>query len=399
MNNYLNRTDKIKNNKLLVFCVSVYFLSLPLGAISLSQFGSVLKYIAVVPIAAYLLSNGLRFRISWISFWQLMYTLLAFASVIYSIETSMTWQRVQTNVMFSILLVCMGSAMFTQPDLKKLKKALVWSSRITCILIMMFGIRFGGRLFLRGIIMEDPNYLNGYLLFGFVNALQIIIGKEKVKNKLFSVVELFIYIYIVLSTGSRGGLLCIIGGGSMVFLFEKVKVKQSRQIIQKFVLLIIIIFIVSVILDYVPENVMARFHFDSIIASRGTGRFDLWENAFNIFRGTSIGRKLLGFGAGTIGYIFSFYGFRYAALHNIFFEQLIEGGIVTFIVYCFLITASFKKTIRNRDTFALAVLVGFVVLSLSTSLYAFKPYWNAIIFCNFLRSDHVDEAIVHHSGS
>jgi O-antigen ligase len=382
---------KKNSNKLGLIGFSIYFLTLPLGAVNLSYFGSALKIVAIIPLVAFLVSHGLKFRISWISFWQSLFTFFLFLSTLYSINVQSTLQRVETNLLFLILLICMGSIVFNEQEIGKLKQALIWSSRLMAVLLLLFGSNVSGRMVFSGLIQEDPNYFSGYLLFGAVNAMQTILNYQKSKslkvllfNKIIPIIEMLFYFYIIFLTGSRGGLLSIIVSLIVLILFFDMRYSINVKLFKRFCLVVFFSFLVFSLVKIVPEAVKHRFYFDSIVESRGTGRYDLWNNALIIFRNENLGRQLFGFGAGTIREAYVKNGYHSGVTHNVFLETLVEGGVVSLVVYICLVLVCLKKAIKRKDLFLLVVFIGFVVLSFSTSLYSFKPYWNIIIFCNIV---------------
>ena len=134
-------------------------------------------------------------------------------------------------------------------------------------------------------------------------------------------------------------------------------------------------------LSFLPEDIAVRFSASAIIESNGTGRYELWEDAINAFKHFSFPRQLVGYGTGTainITYLFPFH--RHNVMHNSFVENFIEIGYVGLIVYIIYIGSFVYSSIRNKDLYSLAVIVGMIVMSFSTSLYTFKPYWNIMIF-------------------
>ena len=67
-------------------------------------------------------------------------------------------------------------------------------------------------------------------------------------------------------------------------------------------------------------------------------------------------------------------------MHNIFLETLVELGVFGLIFYCLAIGTFVKRSLKLNDKFCFAVLICMIVMSLSTSLYTFKPYFNIMLF-------------------
>lgn len=145
--------------------------------------------------------------------------------------------------------------------------------------------------------------------------------------------------------------------------------------------------IINVILDNLPQELRIRFSFDNVSDSGGSGRTDLWKNAIDMFLNANIFTKIFGYGAGTVRYNMDLLGYPNAnVVHNIFLETLVELGIVGLIIYSVAIFLFAKKAFQNEDKFAFSVIVCMIVLSLSTSIYAFKPYFNIMLYIVMLKN-------------
>ena len=136
--------------------------------------------------------------------------------------------------------------------------------------------------------------------------------------------------------------------------------------------------------SFISGEILQRFALETLIESNGTGRFGLWRDALNAFSDSGILRQLFGYGtasARAITWIFPFE--RHNVFHNIFIEVLLEIGVIGLIAYGLHIFSMIDFTFKRKEYFAFSVVVGMLILSLSTSIAAFKPYWNIAmyIFC------------------
>ncbi len=369
-------------NKSMTICLMFYFLMLPLGALSLGSFGSLLKYIAILPLTIYILQYR-RIVFSKILISQYLLTLGYGLSVLYTIDRNSSLENVETNILFLILLLTVGCIYFSVSEIKLIRNALVWSSRITCLLLLLYGTVKENRLFLSGSIKEDPNYLNGYFIFGLINAVQIFLSGKKRKEQIFSMIEILLFLYTSFLTGSRGGLAALLAAAISAAFYEirGNNIQRRKQFIGLIFLFILIIFLAS---RNIPGELASRYYWSSIIASKGTHRLEYWKKAIEIFAESNIFRKFFGYGTGSIREIFGIYGFKRVVAHNVFIQQLLEGGVISLILYSQLIYFCLNQAFHKKDWFIFSCLTGFVVLSLSTSITAFKPYWNAMIFSNLI---------------
>ena len=300
-------------------------------------------------------------------------------STIWSISSKNSFDRFVTNFLFLLLIVPVSSLRFDKKHIMLMKKCLVISSRLTLILALMFASFDYGRLHFSGILSEDPNYLCCYFVFGIANIFQSFISGSKKKYWPLYFFELLAYFYVVLFTGSRGGSIAVLACIIVVSLFS-IKPNNPPSLIRSAFVLILGLLLLYLVYFIMPSNITDRFSIQSFLESDGTGRYLIWDSGLSVFNSSSFLRKMLGYGAGTVRDMFVLYGYRDIVMHNIFLEVLCENGLVGLIIYCLMIVQYFVASLKKRSAFAMSVLSAMVVLSLSTSLYSFKPYWNIMLF-------------------
>ena len=368
------------NKKFYVICLSIYLLCLPLNAMALGTLGSVVKFIALLPIGAALLNLN-KFRANNFIIGYFLFTLLSLFSIVWTISYDKTLDRTQTYIQLFILMASSCCFRYDTNDLACLKKVLVWSSRISVVIILIFGTYSEGRLLLSGLITEDPNYFCAYLLFGVVNSLQILLSKGKLIKKITASIEIGVYFLVVLLTGSRGGLLAL--GTSLIAMLILWERPSFRVIFKKIIIIgLFVILFISLSKHLAPE-IARRFTIDNVIESGGSHRMDIWMQGIDAFRKASIFNQLFGYGSSSIRTVFINGNYQIInVMHNVFLETLVELGVIGFLLYFFYLTSLVKTTFIQSDSFAFSILIGMIVMSLSTSLYAFKPYINIMIYAN-----------------
>lgn len=357
---------------------------LVLGAMNIGAFGSLLKLIAIIPVTYWIFDNG---KISFpkpIKFASL-YVIWIMASYTWTINSAESLNRAITQITFLLMILSVSNMRFNECEISYLKNCLIWSSRITAFVVLLTGSYMEGRIYLKsenGTIREDPNYLCGYFSFAIVYLLlELIQGNIKGKKRTFFILELIIYAYIVFGTGSRGGLFAILISISIVILFSPSCNKQKSNMPKKIIIIIILGVVAYLATLFLDENVLQRFSSDTLRESDGTGRFTLWNEGLKAYNEFPFFRQLIGYGTATakdLTYIYSFS--HHNVMHNMFIENLLEIGIVGMILYVLHIKSFFEVAIKEREIFLFSVLGCMFVLSLSTSIYAFKPYWNIMIF-------------------
>ena len=361
--------------------LGIYFACLVVGALAIGPFGSALRMITFIPILIWvvkkhkiILSKGLVGALPFI-FW------CAF-TILWSIDIGSSINRAISHIMFAAVLMAASGYVYTEKEISYLKKMLVWSSRITAIVTLSMGSYVSGRLWLSGVISEDPNYLCAYFIFGAVYCLSVVLSQCNVKKKCMAIFELLVYIYIIFATGSRGGLFAV-SAALIVDLLTYGDEHSLKSAVYKrrlFASLFIIVMVIFVT-ELLPQNIASRFTLEAIRSSKGTGRFELWQDAFNAYENSNFLRKGVGYGTGTarlITYLFPFH--RHNVFHNVFVENLLEIGIIGLCLYCLHIVTFVFMALKHRDSFQFSVIMGLIVMSLSTSIYTFKPYWNIMIF-------------------
>ena len=375
--------------------LGVYFLCLPLGAMNIGTIGSALRILAFVPVFIWMM-NSHKVRLNYIVANSFAFVLICCLSVFWSINSGISISRSISHLTFFLMLMAASGYIYSKEEIKYLKSCLIWSSRATVLITLVFGGFLQGRLYLNGVISEDPNYLCAYFIFAVVLDITVLLSVESTKGKkILSVCELLIYIYIIFATGSRGGLFAVAAASVVVLFFYSEKNGAiGLTLIKKIFICCCIGIALIFVLSFMPDDIALRFTASSIRESNGTGRYDLWEDAINAFKQFSFPRQLVGYGTGSardITYIFPFR--RHNVMHNIFIENLIEIGCIGLLSYIFYIGSFICSSIKKRDLYSFAVICGMVVMSFSTSLYTFKPYWNIMLFilCISLRNDEVQE--------
>ena len=375
---------KFSNKDLYIFFLIVYIICLPLNAMNIGAFGSALKVIAVLPIGIALI-GGKNLVLKTPARMQLFFTIFAFFSMMWSVSFETSVGRVVSYFLLFALLISGAMFKYTEDDINKIKYALTWSSRLTALVMLIFAEYVGGRFRLMGIIEEDPNYLCAYLAFGIVYALETLTTKNKAGKKVLAVAELILYFYLVLVSGSRGGLLAIAGGAASYLLTYRGQ--KIKYIARKVILITLVAVLLIVMIDYLPENLRVRFTSENVLENGGSGRTKLWAQSFDLFANGNILRQLFGFGTATIAWCFSRYGYsEINVAHNMFIETLAELGIVGLVLYSVAIFSFIKVAFKFKDKYSFAVISCMFVMSLSTSIYTFKPYFNIMLFIIMLQN-------------
>lgn len=366
----------VRKKDLYITLLTIYFICLPLDGMVLGSIGSPLKLIAIPPLALAVFCAR-KIRLNSLIKSLLLYLAFVLLSCLWSINPSMSVSRCVSIVLLFALTLSSAVFEYDDYDIFKLKRALLWSTRSTAMVMLLTSEFKYGRFILGGKIDEDPNYLCGFLFAGIIYIIQKIINKE---YRARDIVEFIIYAVLVLLTGSRGGLIAITVSAVAYFLFGQES--ESKNTIRNIGILLLIIFLMVFSVNFLPAELQARFNLIEAVASGGTGRTDIWTRGIEIFRDSTLGRQLFGIGTGTITQvlIMTFYGRTSGyVMHNIYLETLLELGIVGLFVYMHWIITFLRTSYRQTDKFACFVMLGIAILALTTSLDTFKPYFNIML--------------------
>ena len=383
----------MKNNivSLKAYSLMLYIVLLPLANLRLGSIGSLLKWIALIPISINMLEilKEKKIRVNKANRWLLLYSIYLLLTVLYSIKPASSLVRVQTYFLFSLLIISVNSSPYSEYEINYIKISMVISSIITGILVLVFAEFIDGhRLTLGGIFSEDPNYLVGYFIFSTIFCMSYFFKGEKFKisHKISLFIIIGFFLWIVFLTGSRGGLIAIIAALGTYYLCEVINGKnKGRKILNLVLILIILSISVILLMKYLPKELTSRFDISNIIKGNGTGRFDLWRKSIEIFKHSTGYRMIFGYGAATIADISVDGIYIGRPAHNFWIENLLEIGILGVIILGIMYYKFLSIAYKNKDFISFASLMGMMFLSLSLSIQAFKPLWNILIIIGLYR--------------
>jgi|GEM_PF-3188555 len=385
--NYLTKHDWILGRAFFI-----YFLLLPLGTVNIGELGSMLKLFAIALVAIWLLTNR-KIDISRIVVLQFLIALFMSLSLLWTINVEGTLTRTISNISFAALLLVASGTHLNKNMMLFLKKGLFLSSIVTALLMIFWGTVVDNRLFLDSVVIEDPNYLCGYLLFGIVSSLENSIDKNMRRSKrVFHLCLLVFFILTAFLTGSRGGMIAVIATIICAYFFSNHTVTDVPKLI---VTIGVFGAVVYCFQDFLGASLLNRFSADTLINTTGSGRFVLWSNAILILKENDIVHTLFGYGAGSIREIYNGNFYTTFVMHNIYIEVLLENGIIFFIIYLYQILYNIHISYKLKDNFTFSLLIGVFVLGLSLSLYAFKVYWNIVLYLVMLLNCERDTNIKH----
>lgn len=370
---------KTKNKPIrpVVYALCLYFMLSGADSFQVGKIGSILKIIALIPLAMALLdSKNFRIRCSAVIVFQLLFWVLALISLLYSVKIVNTISFIKTLTLNLVLVFVLGMMeQYTERELQYLQRALLMGGWITIGLLILFSdVSAGGRLtLLLGSQTQDQNYINGYFLFTFSwHCARLLQDKKNVH-----VIAVIFMFAIVLLTGSRGALLAfsIVLFAHMCFNFVHTN-HLVRNVALAFVLFAVMFAALELVLAYMPENVSQRFSWDYIEEKGTTGRTRIWGFLLQHFSEDSIFRMLFGHGYGTTVIVNTAYN---GVAHNLYLDILITLGILGVLLHLATQCAIIRSLFKSRQFVLLCAFFGMICMCLSLSLVSYKPIWNILI--------------------
>lgn len=378
------RNQEIQNNtsiRAIGVLVIIYSMLTPVENI-FSFFGgrSLNRYLAylIVPLAILYIIKTKKLKNARIIKILLMIGSYILLSIIFNqnvIESISGFITILTVIFLTILIFAIDINEREYKILKKMNIYVMLFVALNMVLGTSLVVIESGRIsFSSGI---DQNVLAVSLTIPFLIIVDNL-NKKKTRKKIFRIVYLIIILYAIILTGSRGGLLSLAGATSVYLLLSSRK-SISKKIKISFITIAIsaLLFIGFPIL--IPEVIIDRFSISSVVSSGGTGRVEIWSNAFQIFRDSSIINQLFGNGYYSSVSLFRSYFGRGVGMHNDFVTLIIELGIIGFMIFVYLYSFLIKRSIKYKGFLSVSILTSLILGSIGVDLIFRKFFWNAIL--------------------
>ena len=361
-------------------CLALYFVLMPLDSIRVLGMGSLLKVVALLPIASILIvKRKSRLKLSKMVIWSLIYLLSVMISCVYSINLDNSLQGTKRLLLNMVLVLCVGGIYddYTRAEYDYLMKALVWGGIANIVLTFLnpdTTNRYGRLTLSIAGSTQDMNYINGYMLFALAFFLKKLI-KDKALLALFPIVGIFVF---TMMTGSRGSLLALVAIVISSFLYVFFVEKKGRLV----TILIVVTSIVLIcifyqrILGLISPAVAQRYTIEYIWNYSGTNRPQLWLHLLAIYRQSSLFRQIFGYGAETV-YIVNTLTNQVA--HNLWLDHLIGTGLVGLVIFSGMQICYLKEALKSKDVVLISSYIGFLTMCFTLSLVSYKPIWNCMM--------------------
>ncbi len=389
-----------KKEKIRASCLAscIYFLCMPFSIVPFLNDFSLLKLISL-GIGGFLLVTMFlgkhRICLHKVHFWTMMYLLYSVTSLLFS-RTNGAMETLRGMAQVYLISILMSMRVYNQREKRLLENVWLLTGFICIILGLTCTQEMGdeGRTSLKILGgWEDPNQFCAYFILPALFAAKRVITPHQ-KGKFFFVCYEVLLFYVLLKSGSRGGLLAV-GVPILFYILVGTKGIQIKIISVISVGLAVVLF-TTVLSPLLPESITQRYSLERIEEDRGSNRLDLWEA---IVSSVEQNPAILIHGGGLLytENILTKTTYDNTVAHNQWLQVLADQGIIGVLLFLAQILSAFFYNWKNKKELASAV-VGIVVLSMSLTLYTFKPYLNIILMASMTYEDDIqgESVVLHH---
>lgn len=355
----------ISNKKytFLNIAIALFFLASPIESISIFEGFSIAKLSALFVVIGWA-TQGFKRRYSTMINSFVVMALYATASIIWSIDRSGTTNQV---IMFLWPSIIVSMAMFysirKNEDIYLYLSFFIIGCVIAAISTLMFrdatlaAAEYAGqdRLTAFG---QDQNTLAFLLCIGFTIVLNFFRKNNKSLQKYISVGMLFVFVIVILSTGSRTGLI-------LTFLVFSLYLISSGSFKNILLMITLVIVLAPLVYNYIPESIWERFLQTNDLVESGnfSERGDIWSAGLLAFKDENF---LFGVGYSNFStMLHNHFGWQMAS-HNTYLSYLIDFGYCGFFFFIFILIRMTKIVIRiytkSKDIYIFAYLLPFLIV-------------------------------------
>lgn len=384
---------------LFVYLVYLYVILLPIGTGLAGIIGdiSIMNYIAVLIILIGFAINSLsgKLRFSRITIPTLVYFGYTALSCLWSSNTDLTWY-VATNIVNGVIFFILNCYEWTEIEIGKLDKCFIISQLIVYVAVLtnidsMFVYRLNITIVSTIGIGDFAVGLCLLIAFWMNNA-------AKATNKYYkslSYVVVLSNLLIILMAGSRGGLVMFFVMIAIWIVMGDYQIRTKAIIVS--VIVIAYFFITLEFIDYLPDVIKNRMTMQAVRETNGSGRFEIWQLAFEHFKSSNFVNMLFGHGFNSFLHEISYGshgGVHDLMAHNTVVQTLIEGGIIGILILFRMVYSQIQYAWKRKDTMMLLAVVGLFVASLSNDMQVTR-IWGLILTLNCVKEGLFQKSIDH----
>lgn len=318
-----------------------------------SLFGIVYIIFSIIDI------NNLKIYNKAIILVSVLFFLYNIFSCIISIDITMSISKMIALMYNLIILLFSLLRVYTNKEFAFLIKSVIVSSWFLIILCILFGARIEDNRFalMFGEHEYDPNYLCISLVFPILYYIDKIFS---VKFKFKYIINIFVFLFVVFLTGSRGGLLSVIGAIIYYLIITKKLSVKNIIVISCFAFIVI-----GCLVPIIEIDVINRLSVSQMVADGGSGRLTIWRSILNGVYTGDLNNQIFGHGIGTSNIVNVFSNH---AAHNMWIDSISDLGLIGFCVtFCFYF-GFFVKSNKVKVMYLPSIFVGCMISGMFLSI-------------------------------
>lgn len=385
----------IENNcnlNFLNFAIALFFLASPIESIALFEGFSIAKLSALVVLLGWA-SKKFKTRPSLMIKSFLLLAIYASFTILWSIERSNSTNQVLMFLWPSIIVaVAMNYSIRCNEHIYLYLKAYIIGCLISTVSTFIFrdatlaAAEFAGQERLTA-FGQDQNTLAFLLCVGFTIVLDYFRRTTDSIHRYISIAIMVPLVVVILSTGSRTGLILTAFVFGLYFL-------SNGSMKNLFLIILLIIFLSPVIYNYIPETIWDRFLQTNDLVESGnfSERGDIWSSGLSALSQENF---ILGVGYSNFSTMLRQHFSWQMASHNTYLSYLADFGLAGFAIFILVLKRLFmivwKMYKSTKDIYYLAYVVPFLVVMfvLETEykrwLFMYGVMFEAYYRLNFLK--------------
>ena len=371
----------ISMHSICVFMVALYMMFLPFEYVITSESGTISKYIGILIIGLCFINSPLSLRLNKNVILIACFLAYGVISCLWAISPEYWNEVFLIYIKNAVLFFAITQCRFTRKQSDMVLNFYVFGAALLLIYLVTSSNTTVDPYSGRSVIMVndgyfDPNYMAADIIVPMAYMYDMFYDNIIQKNLLkamFVIVVLLALFYIVILSGSRGGVLSIAG---MIFTMTMLKMKD-KAIRRKMLLIVMIgIVVLMVVVKMIPEQILKRFSLASLsgMTDGGSGRLELWDAAWRGIKDNFI----FGYGGGcAVPAVGKYHGVNRAA-HSLFLSSHLEFGIISVLLYIS-IYSEMRKAYQRKKYMEFSMLVGVLIASVFLDALTTKFFWTSLI--------------------
>lgn len=311
-----------------------------------------------------------------------LFTIFAFASCFWSVNIQSTFSALLSLLsMITFYFVCINKV-YTDSEKAFIKICCIVGGVLISLYLISTRHLYYTRVFITtsGGQAIDPNDLSSSLAFGGLFIFDYLLrNKVNFKGPVI-VVCMFIILYGMLLTGSRGGMLGLVMGFTMLMILDvRNKAISKARVLLFCVIVFILLFILyrtEILSAYINSETLGRLTLNSALETGGTGRATIWMNTIK----TAFESPIIGYGfAGGPYELYQKYG-TFIGTHNVVFSLLLGTGLIGLAIMVPFIFLNIKCSVLKKDALTLSMMVMLIAFCGTLDYLLNKNFWNVMIY-------------------